>query len=254
MKFIASDFDGTIHYRDGIAQNVRDALAHWQSLGNKFGIVSGRGIQNLLYCVNYENLKCDFLVANNGAVIADGEGNPLKVHTGDPTCILDVAKFVLMYDCRYVCVNDLGDEIFICTKERKENRYQDDDRFVILDAYDQIKPFTQLSTVCRDVPLAEELTDLLNEKFAGKVTALRNGYCIDIVPYGVTKATGVDDLLEVFGGSHDDVATVGDNSNDYAMIKAFRGYAVANAIASIKEIATCVVADLAELVEKELNV
>ncbi|MBQ4121863.1 MAG: HAD-IIB family hydrolase [Clostridia bacterium] len=253
MKFIASDFDGTIHYRDGIAQNVRDALAYWQSLGNKFGIVSGRGIKNLTYCVNYENLKCDFLVANNGAVIADGEGKPLKVHTGNPDCILDVATFILQYDCRYVCVNDLGEEIFICTKERKESRYKDDDRFVILEEYDQIKPFTQLSTVCRDVALAEELTDLINEKFAGKVTALRNGYCIDIVPHGVNKATGVEDLLLVFGGSHDDVATVGDNSNDYDMIKAFRSYAVANAIDSIKEIATHVVTDLAELVEKELE-
>jgi len=48
------------------------------------------------------------------------------------------------------------------------------------------------------------------------------------------------------------VATVGDNSNDYAMIEAFRGYAVANAIDAIKEIAHEVVADLAELVEKEL--
>ena len=253
MKFIASDFDGTIHYRDGISQNVRDALAHWQSLGNKFGIVSGRGIQNLAYCVEYENLKCDFLVANNGAVICDGEGKPLKVHMGDPDCIIDVATFVLQYDCRYVCVNDLGDEIFICTKERKESRYKDDSRFVILDEFDQIKPFTQLSTVCRDVQLAEELTDLINEKFAGKVTALRNGYCIDIVPHGVNKATGVEDLLLVFGGSHDDVATVGDNSNDYDMIKAFRSYAVANAIDSIKEIATHVVTDLAELVEKELE-
>lgn len=252
MKFIASDFDGTIHYRDGIAQNVRDALTDWQALGNKFGIVSGRGIQNLAYCVKEEKLKCDFLVANNGAVICDGDGNPLKVHTGNPECIMKVAKFVLQYDCRYVCVCDLGDEIFICTPERKELRYKDDDRFVILDEFDQIKPFTQLSTVCRDVQLAIELTDLVNEKFAGEVTALRNGYCIDIVPYGVTKATGVEDMLAVFGGSHDDVATVGDNSNDYDMIKAFRGYAVANAIDNIKEIATCVVKDLAELVEKEL--
>lgn len=253
MKFIASDFDGTIHYRDGIAQNVRDALTHWQSLGNKFGIVSGRGIQNLSYSVKYEELKCDYLVANNGAVIADGEGNPLKYHTGDPACIMEIATFILTYDCRYVCVCDLGEEIFLCTKERKESRYKDDDSCVVIDEVDIKKPFTQLSTVCRDVQLAIELTDILNEKFKGKVTALRNGYCIDIVPYGVTKATGVEDMLAVFGGSHDDVATVGDNSNDYDMIKAFRGYAVANAIDSIKEIATCVVADLAELCEKELK-
>ena len=73
------------------------------------------------------------------------------------------------------------------------------------------------------------------------------------MPHGVNKATGVEDVLLVFGGSHDDVATVGDNSNDYDMIKAFRSYAVANAIDSIKEIATHVVTDLAELVEKELE-
>ena len=252
MRIIASDFDGTIHYHDGIAQNVRDALIHWQALGNKFGIVSGRGIKNIAYSVREENLKCDFLVANNGAVIADGEGNVIKAHTGNPACVRDIVAFVLQFDCRYVCINDLGDEVFICTPERKELRYRDDSRFILLEEFDREVDFTQLSTVCRDPEFAAVLTDKLNEQFANEIVAFQNGICIDIVPKGVSKAQGIRDLLEVYNASHDDVAAVGDNKNDQTMLEAFRSYAVANAIDSIKAIAGAVVADLAELVEKEL--
>jgi Cof subfamily protein (haloacid dehalogenase superfamily) len=252
MKIIASDYDGTLNY-NGISQRVRDALVHWQSLGNKFGIVSGRGFQSILQIVRDEKVSCDFLIANNGAVIADGNGQVLMAHKGCPDIVRDLADFVIDNSCQYVCVSDTEGELFLCCEAFKTTRYPDDKRYILLDQYDREIAFTQISTVCRDSAAAESLTERLNKSFCGKITALQNGSCIDIVPYGVNKARGIEDLLGFYDASHDDVATVGDNKNDIAMLDAFRSYAVANAIESIKEIAGAVVTDLAELVERELE-
>ena len=89
--------------------------------------------------------------------------------------------------------------------------------------------------------------------FGEKVTAFQNGTSIDIVPFGVNKAKGINELLALYGAAHDDVATVGDNKNDIAMLEAFRSYAVANAVDCVKQIAGAVVLDIAELVERELE-
>ncbi len=252
MKIIASDYDGTLHYH-GISEKVRRAIRYWQSLGNRFGIVSGRGIYNILAAVRHEKVDCDFLIANNGAVIADGEGNILRYHTADPSLVPQIAAFLTENGCAYACVNDLVGDLFLCTAEEKENRHRDDARFVLFHEFSGNIAFTQISTVCREESLAEELTKRLNRAFMGKITAFQNGICIDIVPYGVDKAKGIEDLIGIYGALREDVAAVGDNKNDIAMLRAFRSYAVANAVDSVKAIASFCVDDISELVERELT-
>ena len=46
--------------------------------------------------------------------------------------------------------------------------------------------------------------------------------------------------------------TVGDNINDTHMIKAFRSYAMANGVQSIKDIADYETEGITELIEKEI--
>lgn len=252
MKIIASDYDGTLNHH-GIADHVRAALLKWQARGNKFGIVSGRGIYNILGVVKREAVACDFFVANNGAVIADGEGKILLCHTASPTLAVPIARFILENGGAYACLNDLTGDTFLCRDEDKETRYMTHTLFYALSAFDKAIAFTQISTVCADEHTAEMLTAKINDSFAADVSAFQNGICIDIVPAGVDKAKGIEDLLTFYAASQGDVCTVGDNNNDLAMLKAYRSYAVQNAIPIVKKIADEVVCDLAELVERELN-
>lgn len=46
MRLIASDYDGT--FSNGFLALRRRAVEDWQAAGNKFGIVSGRCMQELL--------------------------------------------------------------------------------------------------------------------------------------------------------------------------------------------------------------
>ena len=248
-KLLASDYDGTLN-RGGISERVRLAIADWQARGNKFGIVSGRGIHNITAVLKNDGIACDFLIGNNGAVIGDKDGDILLYHTAPAQLGKRIATFVLENGGRHASVNRLGGEYLIVDEERKA-RHRDDDYFKTLAEYDLSEDFTQISTVCESVSLAMALTDLLNERFSGKITALVNGICIDIVPYGVDKATGISELASLWEIAYENVCTVGDNYNDVAMLKAYRSYAVANAVDYVKQIATTVVEDIAELCEKE---
>ncbi len=251
MKILASDYDGTLN-RGGIPDYVRDALARWRAAGHKFGIVSGRGIYNILAVVGRDGVECDFFVANNGAVIADGAGRVLFSHTGDAGKAAVIARFLIERGGAYACLNDLVGDLFLCSDEEKLTRYAGDRRFCGLSDFSGDIAFTQISTICRDEPSALSLTEALNDNFGECVTAFQNGVCIDIVPAGVNKARGVEELLSFYKADREEVCTVGDNNNDLAMLEAFRSYAVENAIERVKEVAGAVVPDLAALVEREM--
>ena len=59
MKIIASDYDGTLN-RGGISDDVRKAIDMWRERGNIFGIVTGRGIGNILSVMRRDDFKAIF--------------------------------------------------------------------------------------------------------------------------------------------------------------------------------------------------
>ena len=248
MKIIASDYDGTLN-RSGISDSVRKAIDMWREHGNIFGIVTGRGIGNVLSVMRRDNFKSDFFVANNGSVVADTSGNILFCHTGDTSVTCDVCRLILAHGCGAACVNYVDSEVFVCSSDFAK-KHED---YVLIDSFSDDKGFTQISTVCSDDSASERLTAVINDVFGGYVSAFQNGICIDIVPSGVDKASGIRKLLELKSLGEDAVCTVGDNNNDLAMIKAFRSYAVQNAIDAVKKTADYTVSDIAELIERELR-
>lgn len=248
MKLIASDYDGTLN-RNGVQDHVSRAIDDWQAAGNKFGVVSGRGMPSLLWVMEKDPVICDFLIANNGAVLADGKGNVISYHHRDAGLCGEIVPFVLEHQGKYAIVCFAENEFYVVRDEQKA-RHADDGKYQTADTYTP-SAFTQISTVSETRSEAMQLAEAINREFAGKVTALVNGRSIDIVPYGVDKAEGIRELCALWKLDTDAVRTVGDNYNDEAMIRAFTSYAVENAVEEIKALATYVVCDIAELCERE---
>ena len=59
-------------------------------------------------------------------------------------------------------------------------------------------------------------------------------------------------VMDLFGGTYEDVIVVGDNVNDMDMIREFRSYAMANGVPTIKETAHAIVNDVTDLLEMEM--
>ncbi len=248
-KLIASDYDGTLNRR-GIAEKVVKAIDKWQLDGNLFGIVSGRGLMSLLSVIRHDPITCDYLIAANGALIADGEAKVLLCHTVSAEIGKAIAAFVLENGGYHASVNTLSGEVFIVTTERKA-RHANDPSFRLLSEYDMTEAVYEISTYFDTVEEAFAFVEKLHAAFPKTVSGLINGSCIDIVPYGVNKAKGIEDFCRLYDIDKDNVITVGDNYNDREMLTAYRSYAVENAVDDMKKIANYVVEDIAELCKKE---
>ena len=248
MKIIATDYDGTLNHK-GITEKKKKAIDLWREKGNLFGVVSGRGINSLFDVIKDKAFGYDFLIANNGAVICDKSLNILTETKFEGNIIKPFIIDLFSWGCPFVNVDSLKTPYMTRTdlNEIGEGEYS-------IETLPKIDFFNQMNTMLENNEEAEKIVVKIEEKYKGILTPLQNGRCIDIVPFGVNKASGIYELLKVVGGAYEDVITVGDNINDIHMIKEFRSYAMANGVDKIKELADYVTLGITELIETELGV
>lgn len=245
MKILASDYDGTLNY-GGIDDKKRAAIAKWQHAGNLFGIVSGRGIDALLEIVKQDKLSCDFLIADNGAIIAGRDGTILK----ESRCIVKIAPTLTARLFELSCTACFIHNSSPTTVKADESDCRADE--FILNTMPPVPYFNQISTFLSSVDEAAAVTKSIKEEFGEYVMPLQNHTCIDIVPVGTNKAQGLYSLISLLNATHGDVITVGDNINDTDMLAEFRSYAMNNAVDSVKAIANHMIDGITELIELEL--
>lgn len=260
MKILATDYDGTLNH-GGIDKEKCDAIKKWQENGNLFGIVSGRSLEglkmlisgkenpkNLVKTGKTESYKCDFLIANNGAVICDGKMNVLTQTKCETDIIEPLIKVLFEQNCPLACVcGSTFDDTYI----KPDKEHCEDDEFTV-DDMPSFPFFNQISTILDTDEEAFEVVKVLRERFADRLNPLQNGRCIDIVPKGVDKASGIYALLDTIGAKKEDVITVGDNINDADMIREFYSYAMENGVDEIKKLADKTTVSVTELMKNEL--
>ena len=246
MRLIASDYDGTFYIGE-ITDEQRQAIRDWQAAGNLLGIVSGRSIDCLPPFLEEDGVDCDFFIANNGAVIADGKGNILQDTRCDGAHALPIVQALFRLGCPYgSIITDFPCDVYKEAPKPKPGRYT-------LEDVPEVKFFYQISTVLPNFAEAARVTAALQEEFSEWVNPLQNGRCIDIVPAGIDKAAGIRAFIALKGLTEEDVIAVGDNVNDAAMIGAFYSYAVENAVDSIKALATKITPNITSLIRAEMG-
>ncbi len=246
MKIIASDYDGTLNH-GGIDDIKRNAISEWRKAGNLFGLVSGRGAPDLIELRRRNDFECDFLLASNGAVILNPEGEVLAESRCDGRLAKPLLEFIMSIGCEWASVHT----DFRCVIDERDDERLDDE--FTLGTLPEIPYFNQISTILPDDDEAARVTNEIKAKFGEYLNPLQDGRCIDIVSADMNKAKGLYNLLEIVGADYDDMITVGDNINDTHMIAEFRSYAMENAVQSIKDIADYITPGVTELIKKELE-
>lgn len=245
MKIIASDYDGTFN-RNGITEVKKEALAKWRRAGNLFGIISGRGYPSLKECIDSHPFEYDFLVCNNGAVIYNTDGRIMFEARCEGSKAKPFIEDLFLWGCPMANIDrDIPIRIV------NTNDTIDEDE-LYLSQLPEIEYFNQISTYLETAEAAAEIVKKIEDKYSSALTPLQNGNCIDIVPKGVNKAQGLYSLLDVIGGAYEDIIAVGDDINDTHMIGEFRSYAMENGVDSIKALADSIIADVTEIIEKEI--
>ncbi len=247
MKIIGSDYDGTLNY-GGIDEKKLVAIEKWRNAGNIFALVSGRGPDGVLELYEEKKFGCDFLVANNGAVILKPDGTEVFLAKCDGELARPLLEHLFENGCEWAHVQtEFYCRVFADEKNcTKEGEYT-------LETLPEIPFFTQINTQLPTFEDSARVTAAVNEAFGAELNPLQNGECLDIVRKDINKATGLYMLAEMLSAGYNDIIAVGDNINDTHMIAEFRSYAMENAVDSIKALADFVTPGVAELIEKELK-
>lgn len=228
MYILASDFDGTLTQHGTVSDKDKAAIAAWRKAGNLFGVNTGRGYCGIKTELERHQVDYDFLLCNNGGLIYENEAEPIEQKTADGKVLPSLVSLILKSGGLHATIGriETDSEASYWISENMERKPGSEFTRIIMDDLNKFTYFTQLSTQYEKEEQANKCTQQINERFGGNVTAFQNGVCIDIVPAGVNKATGLLRYMHLKQVPKEKVLVIGDNFNDLDMIMEFNGFCV----------------------------
>lgn len=242
IKLVLCDMDLTLVMfgRQSVSADALQAIHDLLDEGVYVGAVSGRGLPDLRRQFAGDESCIRTAVASNGCqVLADGmeiARHPLD--RAQLECILDVVRplddvfFTCDLDGMRLVVGGTREEALRRFGNWKNVRFDTADDFPPGDLVKVNLMFGRDSIPSSDlIPQLRTLTPSIE-------------YCVlhedvaDMMPAGVNKATGMQNLLDHFGISEDETLVFGDSENDLALFRSFGNtVAMANATQEIRELA-----------------
>lgn len=255
MKLFASDYDGTLLYAKNIMPEDLQAIDKWKEAGNAFAIVTGRSYVSIKQQIEKYNLPVDYLITNNGGMVFDKEGNVLLSNYLDYVTSLDIIYACKMQEgvCSYV-VNDGINRHRIVIDDSNEHRYPNLEPDMPEEEVLNMAKYAQIVISMSEVELAVSLANILNAYFGESIVAYANNYVVDVVPKGISKATGLDFICEWINVNEEDVYTIGDSYNDIPLMEyGVHGAVMETAFEDVKEHASVEYASVHDMVHSILK-
>ena len=234
-----------------ISEKVLKDLEALKKEGHVVAVATGRDMDSEFSKAYKKQLQPDAIVHSNGQKVTVGEKKIREVFM-DPKLIARMMEFcrehhlcIGMNIGKYGCY--VNKEVLI---EHEKRIFGDGDREYIDESNLLTHPFYGLAYFGDP-----KGTDLLREAFPEIKTPLfadRRG--ADVITKEVSKANGIQALLDYYQKDWSDIVAFGDSMNDYEMIeKAGNGIAMGNAVDKLKEVADYVSDMRAEYEGKKLD-
>lgn len=240
MKIIGSDYDGTMRIDGEVKQSTIVAIKQFQQDGNKFGLVTGRSSESTRKEIKEHAFNFDFVVCNNGGVIFDKDMQLLQLSLIDFKKAKQVIDFVCLQGCDYYVLND-GVRRGRCVINPEFIDFHNSGAGSCdIQTLIKAEKIAQIVVGFNQQEQANALAATLNHDFEGFINAYANLNCVDIVPVGVSKASGLAYVVEHYGYHKEDTYSIGDSYNDISMLKAFDGSALSHSPQEVKQAATYV--------------
>lgn len=252
IKLIATDMDGTFLDGNGQIDRARFSaiLDQLDARDIPFVIASGNGMDRLLkLCQGFEDRL--IFVSDNGARVVE-KGETRVRHMLDR----DLVAAILDYfrgSWGEVCLMLANDQT-IFMQEGANQPFAGSDLPIApeqMQAFlDKVTFLADLSQLPAEQPIykagiwveegkVEVLTSTFNRAFEGRLTAVTSGYgSINILPVGIHKAWGIEQVIQPLGITMAQVMAFGDSDNDLEMLaQAGYSYAMENATDRVKAVA-----------------
>ena len=214
MKVLASDLDGTLVHQNVLGDENKNALKKFTSSGGFFIISTGRPYDSVDKLVKNHDLKVDYFVLLNGALITDKNGVSLFQESISYNNVEKILEMVNDYDT--ITSLQTGYKSYLL---KGVPLFEND--FEKINSLDEIshKNISLISLIFKDYDIDEldKICDSINKKFGEDIVCYRNTFCIDVVPKGCSKGEGVKFVCERENIDYSDLYTIGDSFNDISM-------------------------------------
>ncbi len=228
MKILASDFDNTIYYLDNPEQNKKnvEAIQKFVSYGNIFCIITGRNYTELKQFLNNMKIPYSYLVCEDGA----------KIFNNVDYCI----------DTTYLDKKEIEIIEEVLKKEGCD--------YFLDDGYNHTEYLNDVVKVvinCDDKEEQERLVNLLKEKIDVHIYASR--FHVNIINKTVNKKHALQTLMNLENLDYEALRVIGDNDNDYEMLKEFDGAVIKEHHPKLNELNKHEVEALSDYIEELMN-
>lgn len=249
MKFVASDFDGTIYFSfigdgKGFKDGDLKAIKKFREAGHQFGICTGRpliGIES--QCKR--NIEFDFYILTNGALILDKDKNIVY----EKTLSLETMKLIAEeYSKRTVVWVHAENGLYVKEVSKSVKFHQN-----IVKSFDEVPPnhIYGVSFELESIQEAYEVSEFIKENYP-ECDAFRNDRYIDVIAKGASKGNALK-AYEEYTNAETSYG-IGDNYNDITLLEgADVSYTFHTSPKEVKDVATYLVDSVEEAIEQILN-
>lgn len=235
-QIVFSDYDGTIYITEQDMEKNIKLIEEYRRLGGKFVIVTGRSKTSVNGVIEKYNLPYDYVIANNGAIIFDADGN--KIY--EQTINVDISSKIINY---------------LKSKENIQIYYYDEEDKVEYRNQELLKIRVRTSEIETTKHIENEINSLFGENVIAHAAFPSMYYdyikdsLIEIVSIKAGKEKGIKQLLEILNMASEQAVTIGDGRNDIAMIKQYNGFSMESAEDEVKEVATKIFKSVGDALE-----
>jgi Cof subfamily protein (haloacid dehalogenase superfamily) len=252
-KLVISDLDGTIlESGQPIHPFTKDVFAKLPGLGIQFTLASGRSLASLRPYAEELNIDMPLVLAN-GCIVQSLDG-VIHYRTTMPVevtrRVIEITEkensdLVVFSDDR-LFYKQMTDNIFRIFGKLSNSIYEVGSWEAIESQLDQVNKFMIIDWQSQEN--LKKLENIFDSELSAQADYLRtNINHLEVMPKGVTKATGLKQLVDSMSIRMDEIIAFGDFDNDAAMLaEVGLGVAVENACDLAKQNADLVIGSCAE--------
>lgn len=243
IKLIASDMDGTLLDQNGqVPPETFGLILALRERGVRFVASSGRRYDRLCDFFSPVKDRMDFVASNGAQVFADGVQIDREVYSH--LAIRRLAKTVAMFPNMHLALFDRT-KSYLLDDEDKFVREVDKDLPNVERIYELPSPQVSIikaSIFCDDGNVMDNAY-VLQRELGGLFTFAPSGSSyIDVMQPGISKASGIAQVMEYHGIDASEVMAFGDAMNDYEIIRFVgTGCAMANGRPALRAVADRVI-------------
>lgn len=256
VKLIAFDMDGTLLDENGqVPPETFDLILALRERGVRFVASSGRRYDRLCDFFSPVKDRMDFVASNGAQVFADGVQIDREVYSH--LAIRRLAKTVAMFPNMHLALFDRT-KSYLLDDEDKFVREVDKDLPNVERIYELPSPQVSIikaSIFCDDGNVMDNAY-VLQRELGGLFTFAPSGSSyIDAMQPGISKASGIAQVMEYHGIDASEVMAFGDAMNDYEIIRFVgTGCAMANGRPALRAVADRVIgSNIEHAVQSEMR-